>query len=122
MKLRLVLLGLLFYLISYSQKRPEPCDVVFGGMKEGFISLEILKKYKKINFYNNKCNDSIIGYEFIGNVRGKSFLIKGKTNTISLDILKIISNYTRSQKVLFNVDVLSDEGVRRKQIIEFTIK
>ena len=91
MKLKLVILGLLFYTISYSQKRPESYDVVLGGKKEGLISLEILKKYKK-------------------------------TNIIYLDIIKKISNYTRSQKVLFNVDVLSDEGVRRKQIIKLIIK
>ena len=121
MKLKLVILGLLFYTISYSQKRPEPCDVVLGGKKEGIISLEILKKYKKINFYNNKCNDSIIGYQFMGCARGKSFTFNKKTNIISLEILNIICNYTSSQKVLFNVDILSDEGVMRKQIIQRTI-
>lgn len=117
----LLVISLSFSVFIFSQNKPEPCDVVFGGKKEGLISLTILQKSKQLRFYNNKCKDEILGYTFYGNINGSVFMIERKLNIIPTDILSILSNYKKGSQVIFVIDVLSD-NIKSKQNVLLKIK
>lgn len=63
-------LSLSFQFIA--QTKPDRCDVVFGGKKEGFMSKKNIVRVKRINFYNKFCKCEIMGYSIYYIKEGKA--------------------------------------------------
>lgn len=103
--------SVLIFLLSLSyqfiaQTKPDRCDVVLCGKKEGFIEKEKFLSNPKLRFYNKYCESKILGYEFTSAYKGKVISIKSKSDTLSNNVINFINNFNSTNTVIFNVNCI----------------